>query len=149
MPGQRHSSFRNYADLVEYFKRQHGDRFDDSELYSQFRPWVGYRGRIEISGEHFANRRRTGYLGVTSGWRPAFMLVSRSNATGSSDLLRRDDHVIARQLSDGKYHPVSGRGALGWSGMSRRRHAAGRAARRTEHGRHAATAHRHSHGRTR
>ena len=119
---RRPSRFRTYSDLVRHFEAQYPGRFDDSELWPQFRSWVGYDGRIEVSGEHFAGRRRTGYLGVTSGWKPAFMLVAKTNSMGSSDLLGAGDQVIARQLADGKYHPISGHDAMRTgSGLQRRR----------------------------
>jgi hypothetical protein len=119
---RRPARFRTYADLVRHFEERYPRQFDDSELWPQFRTWVGYDGRIEVSGEHRAGQRRTGYLGVTSGWRPAFILVARSDSMGSSDVLRKDDEVIARQRADGKYHPISTHDAVRTGpGLQRRR----------------------------
>lgn len=38
---------------------------------------------------------RTGTVGITTGWHPAFLLMSRSSAMGSSDVLSARDVIVA------------------------------------------------------
>lgn len=88
----------HYRDAIERARRRHGARLDTAELdaASQFKRWHhGTRVRVETrypSGETFV---RTGTVSMTTGWRPAFLLMHRSNAHGSWDVLSERDHVVA------------------------------------------------------
>ena len=53
--------------------------------------------RVEVTGtwaDGTPNVRR-GRISVTTGWRPALILMARANSTGSSDVLRPGDKVTA------------------------------------------------------
>jgi hypothetical protein len=47
---------------------------------------------------------RWGYVGLTTGWRPAFLLMKRRGQVGSSDLLnpQRDKIVNSKWLTEKK-----------------------------------------------
>ena len=84
-------------------RREYGVRFDPSELHEKFRPFFESGERIRVENGDFI---RTGIVGVTTGWKPTFMLKYRSNAYGSSDLLGAYDEVVAVQHGR-KYVPVA------------------------------------------
>lgn len=81
-----------YQEFIERATRKHGDKFDASELAPEFaRYFRGERVRVRFShGEEL-----TGTIGVTTGWRPAFLLMRRSSDVGSSHVLGAGDHVVA------------------------------------------------------
>lgn len=81
---------RSYSELVARGKARHGDQFDDSGLAPQFRRYYESGQRIRVQSGDFV---RTGTVGVTTGWRPAFLLMHRSNASGSWDVLGPNDVV--------------------------------------------------------
>jgi len=84
--------------IVNEGRRRHGDKFDPSCLAPQFAEYYGNRDirvtveRTYASGETW---RRTGWIGRTSGWRPAFLLMARINVYGSSDVLSADDRIVS------------------------------------------------------
>jgi hypothetical protein len=77
-------------------------------LAPQFAAYLGTDQRIRVqttypNGETWT---RTGTVGVTTGWRPAFLLMRRRTDHGSSDVLRPDDRIIAVQRGR-TYEPVA------------------------------------------
>lgn len=78
-----------------------GHAFDDSELWPQFVPFFrGPRVRVRTTYDGGETFERTGRIGATTGWRPAFLLIHRSNDHGSGDVLGEHDEIIA--VHDGK-----------------------------------------------
>lgn len=80
---------RSYSDLIARKRAEHGPRFDPSDLAPQFVPYFESGARIEVrttypSGQSWTRRGR---VGITTGWKPAFLLMARTNCRGSSDLL--------------------------------------------------------------
>ena len=62
----------------------------------------GTRQRVKVTtvydnGETFT---RTGFVSRTTGWKPALLLMHRSNASGSWDVLGPRDRVVAVQYRD-------------------------------------------------
>jgi len=94
-------------------KQEHGDRFDPSALASQFDRYYRTDQRIRVTttygtGPDAETYTRTGTVGMTSGWRPAYLLMRRSSDHGSSDVLGARDVVVAVQRRPGgPYVPVS------------------------------------------
>ena len=85
-----------FTDYVTRKRLEYGDKFDPSELADKFRPYLHSSERITIefcdaSGNCYETKRGT--VGVTTGWRPSFMLMLRSNSTGSSHLLGKNDRI--------------------------------------------------------
>lgn len=77
--------------------RQHGDRWDPSDLAAEFVPFfettrTPYRLRVQY-GDGPDAYIRTGTVNVTTGWRPAFLLMHRSSDQGSGDVLGPHDHI--------------------------------------------------------
>jgi hypothetical protein len=99
-----------YTESVQRGRREHGDKWNPADLdaAAQFVPYFGTRQRIKVSrgygdGEPHV---RTGHVSRTTGWRPSFLLMHRSNSIGSSDLLCPEDQIIAVQNKHGRYVPV-------------------------------------------
>jgi len=81
--------------LEEKYRKM--SNFDPSDLAPQFIPYFHSEVRLKVStsypgGETFV---RFGTLGVTTGHKPVFLLVPRRTSTGSSDILRKDDVILA------------------------------------------------------
>lgn len=85
-------------DIVREGQHRHGAKFDGSDLVPRFAPYYGdYNIRVTVertynSGETY---RRTGWIGKTTGWKPAFLLMSRINAIGSGDVLGAKDRIVS------------------------------------------------------
>ncbi len=77
-------------------KRANDPRFDDSSLAPQFVPYLRSNIRIEVERSYPSGEvwRRRGTIGVTGGWRPCFLLMSRRSAIGSSDCLGVEDRIV-------------------------------------------------------
>ena len=88
-----------YDTFVSRGQYQYGDKFDASELAPQFIPYFnsGERVRVVTRWPSGATEERTGTIGATGGWRPAFLLIHRRNAIGSSDVLKARDEIVAVQ----------------------------------------------------
>lgn len=100
----------NYQNRLERGRAEHGVRFDPVDLEAvdaAFRTYygTGTRVRVETNYEDGEPYVRTGTVSTTTGWKPAFLLMHRSNAYGSSDLIGPRDRIIAVQ-SGRKYVPV-------------------------------------------
>lgn len=97
----------DYTDATNRARQRWGDKLDLSEveavnwgIRSRFGKRVIVR-RTYPSGEVWA---RAGRVGITTGWRPALLLVGRDSSSGSSDLLNADDELVATQFGDGRYY---------------------------------------------
>jgi len=87
-----------WQDYERLWRAEHGNRLDLSELHEKFRRYFLSHQRVKVrayypeSGESYT---RTGRVGKTTGWRPAFLLMHRSSDRGSSDVLSERDEVVA------------------------------------------------------
>lgn len=83
---------------------RHGNDFDPSAILraEAFLPYFGTGQRVRVTtvygeGEDAETFTRTGLVSATTGHRPALLLVHRSNAHGSWDLLSHTDRLVAVQ----------------------------------------------------
>lgn len=83
---------RTYNDYVALKVQTYGLLFDDSELAKKFIPYFESGQRIII--EHKLGGIERGYVGVTTGYRPSFLLIHRKSDYGSSTLLDNNDKII-------------------------------------------------------
>lgn len=95
-PTARRDSMTKYEELLASKKRQHGDKFDDSDLVVKFAPFFNSQERITV--EFSFGETKRGTIGVTTGWKPIFLLMLTKRSTGSSWTINNDDKVI---LSNG------------------------------------------------
>ena len=97
----------NYSERLRCGRVQWGDRFDSSkldEVSDGIRAAYESGARVRVSSATGAHVR-TGRVSTTTGWRPSFLLMHRSNAMGSWDVLGPTDRVVA--VWDGrKYREV-------------------------------------------
>lgn len=82
-----------FQSFIERKRREHGVRFDPSELASAFVPYFESQERVRVRLKY--GEEMTGTIGVTTGWRPAFLLMRSSRALGSSVVLSSEASVIA------------------------------------------------------
>lgn len=83
---------RSYAETIERDKREHGTRFDESELAPKFVKYYESGERIEVDfGDGF---RKRGTIGKTTGWRPCFLLMLRRDSIGSVYTLSEKDEIV-------------------------------------------------------
>lgn len=82
-----------FAAFLERKRAEHGAKFDPSDLAPAFIQYFESQERIEVVNKGFGYRRR-GRVGVTSGWKPAFLLIHRVSDWGSSDVLGAGDEVV-------------------------------------------------------
>jgi hypothetical protein len=94
----------NYTNEVQYQtlmgqyvarrKAEHGDKFDASDLYPNF-IWHFNAGRNRRVKVAFADGRvKWGTIGVTTGWKPCFLLLHNRYSRGSSETIGSGDQVI-------------------------------------------------------
>lgn len=91
-----------YDQYVSRKIAEYGDRFDAGDLAPNFVRWFNEGARIRVRTDNYV---RTGTVGVTTGWRPTFILMHRSSDHGSWDVLSTSDAVIAVQRG-GRYLPL-------------------------------------------
>lgn len=65
---------------------------DRSDLAPQFASYLHSGQRIRVRFSH--GEERTGTVGKTMGWKPAYLLMARSDSMGSSDLLGAGDQIV-------------------------------------------------------
>lgn len=93
----------NYNDYKRRKQIEYGEKFDESDLQQ----WAirffesGQRIKVLMYGEEI-----TGTVGVTTGWKPVFILMRKSNSHGSSDTIGESAKLVAVQ-SGRKYYPVA------------------------------------------
>ena len=95
----------NFTDLVNRRTAQYGDKFDVSDLDKRFIAFYqnGQRIKVETCGMVM-----TGTVGVTTGWKPAFLLMLTSRSMGSSWILGTESKLLSVQASyKGKYIAVN------------------------------------------
>lgn len=83
---------KNYLDFVARGVERYGEKFDASDLAPQFIPYYESDQRIEILTEYGETLR--GRVGVTTGWKPVFIFLLRSDSIGSSITLSNTDKIL-------------------------------------------------------
>jgi len=83
------TTFRDY--LIGK-KADFGKKFDPSALPDKFVKYFESGQRIEVKTE--CGEIKRGYVGITTGWKPAFLLLSYYNSHGSSELLSKKTEIL-------------------------------------------------------
>jgi L-fucose isomerase-like protein len=91
------------ASILADVRRQYGERADVADIAachpSLLRAYrSGVRVKVERTYGDGETYTRTGTVSRTTGWRPALLLMYRSNSAGSSDLITPDDRVTAVKI---------------------------------------------------
>ena len=82
-----------YSEYIHRKKHNYGYKFDDSELDKRFIPYFESGQRIKV--KFIWGEELTGTIGVTTGWRPCFLLMRTTRSIGSPYVLRDSDELIA------------------------------------------------------
>lgn len=80
-----------YLNFLERAKNAHGEKFDDSELSKQYVLPFENGNRIEVGFSDGIVKR--GRVGVTTGWRPVFILLLTVRSIGSSYILSDETYI--------------------------------------------------------
>lgn len=91
-------------EIIAAGEANYGDRFDGSDLAAAAicAPYLHNGLRLKVRNGEYV---RTGTVGKTTGWRPAFLLMHRSSDVSSGDVLGPNDHIIAT-WNGRRYEPV-------------------------------------------
>ena len=82
---------RSYRHFIARKKVQYGEKFDSSALSKKFIRYFETGQRIEVD---FGCEVKRGTVGVTTGWRPVFLLILRRNSTGSIYTLSDNNKIV-------------------------------------------------------
>jgi hypothetical protein len=83
---------KDFQSYITRKEKEFGDKFDPSDLALHFVKYYESGERIEIKTAYGEVKR--GRIGITTGWKPVFLLMSRRNTIGSSETLSRHDKVL-------------------------------------------------------
>lgn len=92
---------KNYGEFLRRQQSEHGAKFDSSDLNADFILAYESGKRVEVlfrtsnAGKVYEAKRGT--IGVTTGWKPCFLLMLRSNSSGSTWTIGKKD-AIARYI---------------------------------------------------
>ena len=82
-------TFENY---LKNKKISHGDKFDPSDLDPRFALYWENKKRIQV--QFSDGEIKSGTVGITTGWKPIFLLMLRRNSHGSIYTLGKDDTIL-------------------------------------------------------
>ncbi len=93
---------RSYQEYLARKKAEYGSQFDPSDLDPRFVSYYENGKRIWVSDFGHVT---SGTVGVTTGWKPVFLLISSSRAMGSSTTLTKKTKILGEV---GSYKPRRG-----------------------------------------
>ena len=83
---------KSFTEFLARRGEKYPEKFSSEDLAEKFVPYYKNGARIEVrfsSGEV-----KRGTVGVTTGWRPCFILMLRRDSIGSSWTLGKNDEII-------------------------------------------------------
>jgi len=86
------SANRSYEALCNRRRSQYGQQFSAESLAPQFVRFYETGQRIIVETKYGETLR--GYVGVTTGWKPCFLLMHNTRSISSSNTLSADDKII-------------------------------------------------------
>lgn len=95
----------HYEDMVERFTKRHGDKFSEENLDQRFRPFYDSQQRIQVQYIG-SEQKHYGTVGITSGWKPMFILMNNARARSSSVTLDSNVHLTGVNVHGRTYRPV-------------------------------------------
>lgn len=82
---------RSYEAYLERKRQEYDKKFDPSDLNSDFVEFYENQNRIEVD---FGYEVKRGRVGVTTGWKPAFLLALTRRSLGSSYILDQSAKLV-------------------------------------------------------
>ena len=90
---------RNYQDYLNRKRAEHGAKFDTADLNPDFIRYFESGQRIKIRFQcGLVFSEMFGTVGVTTGWKPVFLLMSNRSAAESSTTIGNDCKVVAVKI---------------------------------------------------
>jgi hypothetical protein len=88
----RERQTRCFKDYVERKKKEYGDKFNQDDLNPDFIKAYESQQRIKVN---FGYGVKTGKIGLTTGFRPSFLLILRSDSRGSIWVIDKTSKIIS------------------------------------------------------
>lgn len=86
---------KQFGEYIARKEKEYGESFDPSDLAAQFIPYYENQSRIEVEFKHGdSSWTERGRVGVTTGWKPAFLLMKRASDRSSSTILHGNDKIV-------------------------------------------------------
>lgn len=82
---------KNYQEYITRKRAEYGDKFNDSGLNKDFIPYYENNKRIEVD---FGYEVKRGRIGITTGWKPCFLLMLTTRSIGSSYTIGAKDKIL-------------------------------------------------------
>lgn len=76
---------KNFQSYIDRKRKEYGDKFDPSDLSPHLVRYYESGERIEVKTAYGETKR--GRVGITTGWKPVFLLMPRVDSSGSSETL--------------------------------------------------------------
>jgi len=82
----------SYKEYIDRKNAEYGIKFNAIDLAKKFIPYYENQERIKV--KFSSGDIKSGRVGVTTGWKPVFILMLTSRSHGSSWILRDNDMVL-------------------------------------------------------
>lgn len=76
-----------FAQLCDRKRREYGERFDTSDLNAQFVNAFNQGSSYRVKVLFPCGETKWGHVGITTGWKPTFLLMRNRNSVSSCDTL--------------------------------------------------------------
>ena len=88
---------RNYTTFVESKKEQYSDTFSEENINKDFIPYFNSQEKVKVEYTYKSGVKETytGTIGITTGWKPCFLLMRTERSRGSSYTISDICKVIA------------------------------------------------------
>lgn len=83
----------NYNDYIARKTREYGDKFSAENLNPLFINAFNNGDTFRVLVD-FGYQQKWGYISVTTGWKPCFLLMARRGQYGSSDTINNECKII-------------------------------------------------------
>ena len=90
-----------YESAIQRHKATWGRKFSTAGLAKKFVPAYNHGQRIRV--KFSTGEVLSGTVGMTTGWKPAFLLVLTSRSLGSSWTLKQKDRIVSNTTPIKRY----------------------------------------------
>ena len=84
----------NYESFINRAKSKHGEKFSDENLNSKFISAFNNGDTYRVKVDFGYDKPVWGYIGITTGWKPCFLLMRRRGQHGSSETINNDSKIL-------------------------------------------------------
>lgn len=82
----------NYQEYLIRKNKEYPNKFNDSQLNKNFIPYYENQERITVD---FGYEQKRGRIGITTGWKPCFLLMLTKRSIGSSYTIGMNDKIVS------------------------------------------------------